>query len=55
MHLIKEKQNIKMENTTITPEGRVRINKPKWLRVKLPIGENYKKVRSEEIYSDDQT
>ena len=35
-----------MENTTITPEGRVRINKPKWLRVKLPIGENYKKVRS---------
>jgi lipoic acid synthetase len=35
-----------MENTTITKEGRVRINKPKWLRVKLPIGENYKKVRS---------
>ena len=35
-----------MENTTITSEGRVRINKPKWLRVKLPIGENYKKVRS---------
>ncbi len=35
-----------MENTTITAEGRVRINKPKWLRVKLPIGENYKKVRS---------
>lgn len=25
---------------------RVRINKPKWLRVKLPTGENYKKVRS---------
>ena len=35
-----------MENTTITPDGRVRINKPKWLKVKLPIGENYKKVRS---------
>lgn len=35
-----------MENTTITKEGRVRINKPKWLRVKLPIGENYKKVRA---------
>ncbi len=35
-----------MENTTITQDGRVRINKPKWLRVKLPIGENYKKVRS---------
>lgn len=31
--------------TTITPDGRVRINKPKWLRVKLPTGENYKKVR----------
>lgn len=25
---------------------KVRINKPKWLRVKLPTGENYKKVRS---------
>lgn len=35
-----------MENTTITKAGNVRINKPKWLRVKLPIGENYKKVRS---------
>jgi lipoyl synthase len=35
-----------MENTTITADGRVRINKPKWLKVKLPIGENYKKVRS---------
>lgn len=35
-----------MENTTITKDGRVRINKPKWLRVKLPIGENYKKVRA---------
>jgi lipoic acid synthetase len=27
-------------------EGAVRIKKPKWLRVKLPTGENYKKVRS---------
>ncbi|GAB5416295.1 MAG: lipoyl synthase [Crocinitomicaceae bacterium] len=26
--------------------GVVRIKKPKWLRVKLPTGENYKKVRS---------
>lgn len=31
-----------VEETT----NRVRINKPKWLRVKLPTGENYKKVRS---------
>lgn len=30
-----------MENETIT----TRIKKPKWLRVKLPTGENYKKVR----------
>ncbi|MEJ6582912.1 MAG: lipoyl synthase [Crocinitomicaceae bacterium] len=27
-------------------DTRVRISKPKWLRVKLPTGENYKKVRS---------
>jgi lipoic acid synthetase len=27
-------------------ESTVRIKKPKWLRVKLPTGENYKKVRS---------
>jgi lipoic acid synthetase len=27
-------------------ESGVRIKKPKWLRVKLPIGENYRKVRS---------
>lgn len=27
-------------------DNRVRINKPKWLRVKLPTGENYKRVRS---------
>lgn len=32
--------------TIITPEGKVKINKPKWLRVKLPTGENYKKVRN---------
>lgn len=30
----------------IKEENRVKINKPKWLRVKLPTGENYKKVRS---------
>jgi lipoyl synthase len=35
-----------MEKTSTTENGRVRINKPKWLRVKLPTGENYKKVRS---------
>jgi lipoic acid synthetase len=29
----------------IEGEGKVRIKKPKWLRVKLPTGENYKKVR----------
>lgn len=27
-------------------ENKVRIKKPKWLRVKLPTGENYKRVRS---------
>lgn len=32
------------ENTTT--ELRPKISKPKWLRVKLPTGENYKKVRS---------
>jgi lipoic acid synthetase len=41
-----EKIKFKMENTIETQDGRVRINKPKWLRVKLPTGENYKKVRS---------
>jgi len=30
----------------IAGENKVRIKKPKWLRVKLPTGENYKKVRS---------
>jgi len=29
-----------------TPENSIRVKKPKWLRVKLPTGENYKKVRS---------
>ncbi|NOQ72724.1 MAG: lipoyl synthase [Crocinitomix sp.] len=32
-----------METTT---QDNIRIKKPKWLRVKLPTGENYKKVRS---------
>jgi lipoic acid synthetase len=30
----------------IADQSRISINKPKWLRVKLPTGENYKKVRS---------
>ncbi len=34
-------ERLKMENETIT----AKIKKPKWLRVKLPTGENYKKVR----------
>lgn len=34
------------ENTALSTEGVSRSKKPKWLRVKLPIGENYKKVRS---------
>ncbi|MFM7667186.1 MAG: lipoyl synthase [Bacteroidota bacterium] len=34
------------ENTALSFEGLSRTKKPKWLRVKLPIGENYKKVRS---------
>ncbi|MFT6501810.1 MAG: lipoic acid synthetase [Crocinitomicaceae bacterium] len=29
----------------IEGDGKVRIKKPKWLRVKLPTGENYRKVR----------
>jgi len=28
-----------------TTDTKVRLKKPKWLRVKLPVGENYKKVR----------
>jgi len=31
---------------TIDTNNNIRIKKPKWLRVKLPTGENYKKVRS---------
>ena len=29
----------------IEGDGKVRIKKPKWLRLKLPTGENYRKVR----------
>ena len=29
----------------LNPEGKVSTKKPDWLRVKLPIGEGYKKVR----------
>jgi lipoic acid synthetase len=36
---------MKMSETENQQE-KVRIQKPKWLRVKLPTGENYKKVRS---------
>lgn len=34
------------DSLSIQPEEKVRTPKPKWLRVKLPTGENYKKVRS---------
>ena len=32
--------------TVETEQNPIRVKKPKWLRVKLPTGENYKKVRS---------
>ena len=35
-----------MSEEIATNENGVRIKKPKWLRVKLPTGENYRKVRS---------
>jgi lipoic acid synthetase len=35
-----------MSDTLEYKENDIRIKKPKWLRVKLPTGENYKKVRS---------
>ncbi|MNU66866.1 Lipoyl synthase [compost metagenome] len=35
-----------MSEEITTAENKVRIKKPNWLRVKLPIGENYKKVRA---------
>ena len=35
----------RMSNSSVT-DSKVRIKKPKWLRVKLPTGENYKRVRS---------
>lgn len=35
-----------MSSIKETIDSSVRIKKPKWLRVKLPTGENYKKVRS---------
>jgi lipoyl synthase len=34
------------DSLSIPSEEKVRTPKPKWLRVKLPTGENYKKVRS---------
>jgi lipoyl synthase len=35
-----------MSEEITTTENSIRIKKPNWLRVKLPIGENYKKVRA---------
>lgn len=35
-----------MSEEITTSDNKVRIKKPNWLRVKLPIGENYKKVRA---------
>lgn len=35
-----------MSEEITTAENNVRIKKPNWLRVKLPIGENYRKVRA---------
>lgn len=35
-----------MSQEITTNENNIRIKKPKWLRVKLPTGENYRKVRS---------
>ena len=34
-----------MSQTPVAPQKQ-RIAKPKWLRVKLPTGDSYKKVRS---------
>lgn len=35
-----------MSEPTEINQNEIRIKKPKWLRVKLPVGENYKKVRA---------
>jgi lipoic acid synthetase len=35
-----------MSEISVKDNSEIRIKKPKWLRVKLPTGENYKKVRS---------
>ena len=35
-----------MSEISLKDNSEIRIKKPKWLRVKLPIGENYRKVRS---------
>ena len=40
------KKTMSNENSSSLNEMLTRSRKPKWLRVKLPIGENYKKVRS---------
>lgn len=45
--LLKEKREVRSIHN---PDGKVRRNKPKWLRVKLPTGKAYKEVR--EIVSE---
>lgn len=43
---MKKRKGTTMSEEITTSENNVRIKKPNWLRVKLPIGENYKKVRA---------
>jgi len=43
---LKKRKGTTMSEEITTSENNVRIKKPNWLRVKLPIGENYKKVRA---------
>jgi lipoic acid synthetase len=42
----RRKKKESMSTTTMEPTTETRIKKPDWLRVKLPTGENYLKVRS---------
>lgn len=44
--MVIRKKTMSNENSSSLNETLTRSRKPKWLRVKLPIGENYKKVRS---------
>jgi len=44
--LLPEKDNVVIDLPIVTPEEKPkRVKKPDWLRVKLPIGEDYKRVR----------